>query len=132
MNMGNTGTANLNNTPAQKTTGVATLFLMSSLHLADTWLCDSGASSTMSSNRLAFRDLKSDCHAIQLADGKVVYSKGLGSMHILSNCGYVVTIHDALYVPCLATNLFASNKFVKQHCDSISKVTDYPKRKWVN
>jgi hypothetical protein len=69
---------------------------------------------------------------IHLADGKVVYSEGLGSILFLSNCGYTITIHDALYVPHLAANLFASNKFAKQHRDSMSEVTDYPQRKWLN
>jgi hypothetical protein len=124
--------ASTTNAPAQETAGVATLFLTSSSYLADSWLCDSGASSTMSSDRSAFRDLKPDCRVIRLADGKVVYSEGLGSICFMSDCGYIVTIHDALYVPRLAANLFASNKFVKWHRDSISKVTDYPRRKWVN
>ena len=127
-----TSTTNAGNTPAQESAGVATLFLTSSSHLADSWLCDSGASSTMSSDRSAFRDLKPDRRAIRLADGKVVYSEGLGSIHFLSACGYIVTIDDALYVPRLAANLFAPNKFAKQHRDSISEVTEYPMRKWVN
>jgi hypothetical protein len=71
----------------------------------------------MSGDRSAFRDLKPDRRAIRLADGKVVYSEGLGSIRFPSDCGYAITIHDALYVPNLAANLFASNKFAKQHRD---------------
>jgi transposase InsO family protein len=119
-------------TATQETAGVATLFLTSTSHLADVWLCDSGASSSMSGDRSAFRDLRLDRRAIRLADGKVVYSEGLGLILFLSDCGYTITIHDALYIPHLAANLFTSNKFAKQHHDSMSEVTDYPQRKWLN
>jgi hypothetical protein len=126
------GTANAHDTAAQETPGVASLFLTSTLHLADDWLCDSGASSTMSGNRSAFRELKPDRRAIRLADGKLVYSAVLGAIRFLSSCGYIITIHDALYVPHLAANLFGSNKFAKRHSGSLSEVIDYPRREWVN
>jgi hypothetical protein len=40
---------------------------------------------------------------------KVVYSEGLRSIRFLSDCGYVITIHDSplySYVPCLTADLF--------------------------
>ena len=129
--------ANANATPApattaQNTAGVATTFLSHELRTADDWLCDSGASSSMSGARSAFSSLKSDRCPIRLADGKVIYSEGLGSIRFVSECGYTITIHDVLFVPLLTVSLFASNKFAKEHRDTHSEVTDYPKRKWVN
>jgi hypothetical protein len=50
----------------------------------------------MSGDRSAFRDLKPDRRAIRLADGKVVYSEGLGSIRFPSDCGYAITSHDAV------------------------------------
>jgi hypothetical protein len=127
-----TSTTNTIGAPTQETAGVATIFLTSSSRLADAWLCDSGASSTMSSDRSAFWDIRPDRHAIHLADGKVVYLEGLGLIRFLSDCGYTIIIHDALFIPHLVANLFASNKFTKRHRDFMSEVTDYPQRKWVN
>jgi len=46
--------------PMKETAGVATLFLSSSSHFPNDWLCDSGASSTMSGTCSAFRNLKPD------------------------------------------------------------------------
>jgi len=117
---------------SQETAGVASAFLSRNSHTADVWLCDSGASSSMSSDCSAFLSLKPDRRPIHLADGKVIYSKGLGSIRFLSDCGYHVTINDVLYVPLLAVNLFASNRFAKDHRDTHSETTEYPKCKWVN
>jgi hypothetical protein len=64
----------------QETAGVATIFLSHGLCAADDWLRDSGASSSMSGARSAFLSLKSDWCLICLADGKVIYSEGLGSI----------------------------------------------------
>ena len=50
--------------PMKETAGVATLFLSSSSHLPNNWLCDSGASSTMSSTCSAFQNLKPNCWPI--------------------------------------------------------------------
>jgi len=118
--------------PMKETAGVATLFLSSSSHLPNDWLCDSGASSTMSGTCSAFQNLKPDHWPIRLADGKVVYSEGSGSISFCSKCGYIMTIHDMLFVPCLLTSLFAANKFARHHRHTLSEITEYPKRKWVN
>ena len=118
--------------PAQETAGVVTAFLSNESCVADNWLCDSGASSSMSSIRSAFSSLKSDRRPIRLADGKVIYSDGLGSIRFLTDCDYVITIHNVLFVPFLAVSLFASNKFAREHCGMHSEVTEYPKRKWIN
>jgi hypothetical protein len=86
----------------------------------------------MSSICLAFQNLKPDCQPIQLADGKVMYSEGLGSISFHSKCSFIISINDALFMPCLPTSLFAANKFARQQCDTLSEITEYPKRKWVN
>jgi hypothetical protein len=44
----------------QETAGVASAFLSRDSHTADVWLCDSGASSSMSSNQSTFLSLKPD------------------------------------------------------------------------
>jgi hypothetical protein len=75
-----TSAMNTIGTPTQETAEVATIFLTSSSCLADAWLCDSGASSTMSSDCSAFWDIRLDRCVIRLADRKVVYSEGLGSI----------------------------------------------------
>jgi len=118
--------------PMKETARVATLFLSSSSHLPNNWLCDSGASSTMRSTCSAFWNLKPDHWPIRLADGKVVYSEGLGSIAFHSKCGYIMTIHDTLFVPCLPTSLFTANKFARHHRHTLSEIMEYPKRKWVN
>jgi hypothetical protein len=41
---------------------------------------------------LAFLDLKLDKHPIHLADGKVIYSSGVGALSFLSACGYSIII----------------------------------------
>ena len=127
--------ANASSTTASTTfdsAGVASSFLSHDSRATNGWLCELGATSTMSSSRSFFVGLKPDRRAIRLADGNVIYSKGLGSIRFLSDCGYYVTIHDVLYVPSLSTNLFASNKFARQHRDVYSEVVDFPLRRWVN
>ena len=127
--------ANANTTSADRThetTGVATLFLSNELRIADVWLCDSGASSSMSGDRSVFRRLTADRRLVRLADGKVIYSKGLGTIDFLSNLSYVVSIHNALFIPSLSVNLFSANKFAKEHRDTHSETTEYPKHRWIN
>ena len=112
--------------------GVASLLLSNESHVTDVWLCDSGASSSMSGDRSAFRSLVPDRRPIRLADGKVIYSKGLGSIHFSSDAGYVIIIENVLFVPRLSVNLFSANKFAKEHSRTHSETVEYPMRKWVN
>ncbi len=116
----------------EESSGVAALFFTGPLNLADTWICDTGASSTMTSQCLAFLTLQGDRRPIHLADGMVVYSEGIGSITFLSTHGYRIIIHDMLYVPHLSTNLFLLNKFAREHCDRYREVLDYPVHCWVN
>jgi hypothetical protein len=71
------------------------------------------------------------------------FCKSMYSMHLTSSghvnplafifkCGYIISINDALFMLCLSTSLFAANKFVRQQCDTLSEIMEYPKRKWVN
>jgi hypothetical protein len=116
----------------QEVVGIATLLLSNESHVTDSWICDSGASCSMSGDHSAFQSLMADRRPIRLADGKVVYSKGLGPVRFLSDCGYTITIDNVLFVPRLSVNLFSTNRFAKEHCDSHSEVMEYPKRKWIN
>jgi len=131
-NTSNNTSDNTNTAGTHETAGVATLLLSNELHAADYWLCDSGASSSMSGDCSVFLSLMADQCPIQLADGKIIYSQGLGPVRFLSNCGYLITIDNVLFVPHLSINLFSVNKFAKEHCNSHSKVTEYPKWKWIN
>jgi transposase InsO family protein len=115
-----------------KRASVATSFLSGETYVTHAWLCDTGASSSMSSDRSAFRHLAPDRRPIHLADGKVIWSRGVGSIHFLSECSYLIAIQNILFVPGLLVNLFAANSFIRTHRDSHREVTDYPKRKWIN
>jgi hypothetical protein len=64
--------------------------------------------------------------------GQVIYSRGLGSIRFLSKCGYYVTIHDILFVPLLTVNLFASNRFARDHHNTHLEMAEYPERRWIN
>jgi len=86
----------------------------------------------MSGDRSVFLSLMADRRPIRLADGKIIYSRGLGPVQFLSNCSYLITIDNVLFVPRLSINLFSANKFAKEHRNSHSEVTGYPKRKWIN
>ena len=67
-----------------------------------------------------------------MANGTVIYSKGVGSIHFLSTCGYLVTINNVLLVPPLAVSLFTSNKFVRECHGTYMEVLDFPICQWVN
>ena len=112
--------------------GVATIFLTSVSGVADQWLCDSGASCSMSGHRQAFYELRGDRRPVRLADGMVVYSEGVGSVRFVSSCGHSVVIHDVLFVPRLTTSLFSANKFAREHRHTHLEVLEYPERKWIN
>jgi transposase InsO family protein len=119
-------------TPGQESAGVASSLLSSRSPRTDHWLVDSGASSSMTSNRSAFLNLKPDRRAIRLADGRVIHSEGVGSIRFLSDCGYIITIHNVLFVPPLAASLFASNRFAREHRDAYSESVEFPLRRWTN
>ena len=80
-----------------KAAGVATSFLCSTSHTD--WLCDSGATSTMSADHSTFLILTPERHVIQIANGNVIYSEGLGPIHFLSSLGFYITINDVLFEP---------------------------------
>lgn len=86
----------------------------------------------MSRDRSAFSSLAYDWRPLRLADGKLVYSEGVGRIHFLSACGFVIAINDVLFVPSLASNLFSPNRFARDHRSTHSEVTEYPVRKWIN
>ena len=119
-------------TPNPESAGVATSFLSSHSPQADHWLVDSGASSHMTSNRSVLSNLRADRRAIRLADGRLIYSKGIGLVRFVSECGYIIIIHDVLFVPSLAASLFASNRFAWEHRDTYFESMEFPLRRWVN
>ena len=116
---------------ATEAAGVATSFLLHVLHTSN-WLCDSGASSSMSRDRSIFLGLRSDRRAIPLANGSVIYSEGLGSICFMSDSNYYIIIHDILFIPPLASGLFASNQFARRHRDDYSEVLEFPVHRWIN
>jgi len=91
---------------ATESAGVATSFLLHTSHTSG-WLCDSGASSCMTGDRSILLELRTDQRAIRLANGSVIHSEGLGSVRFLSDNNFYIIIHDVLFVPSLASGLFA-------------------------
>jgi len=114
-----------------KAAGVATSSLCTILPTAD-WLCDSGATSTMTGNHSVFMSLRSDQQAIRIANGDVIYSEGLGPVCFLSKSGFYMTIKDVLFMPTLALSLFASNHFAHEQCDDYMEILEFPMCRWVN
>ena len=86
----------------------------------------------MTGDQSAFLSLKPDRRPIRLADGRIIHSEGIGSIRFVSDCGYIITIHDVLFVPSLAASLFASNRFAREHRNSYSESMEFPLRRWVN
>lgn len=67
--------------------GVASTSLSTVLRTTDGWICDSGATYCMSSDRSSFSALRPDRRQIRLADGKAIYSRGVSSIRLLSDYG---------------------------------------------
>ena len=82
----------------------------------------------MSADPPAFLSLIPERRAIRIANGKVLHSEGLGPIRFLSNSGFYITINDVLFVPSLASNLFASNRFAREHREDYIKVLEFPLR----
>ena len=79
---------------SQEAAGVATTSLSHDSHNADIWLCDSGTSSSMSNHCSAFSSFRPDQRAIRVADGKVIHSRGGGTVRFLSESSYFIIIHN--------------------------------------
>jgi hypothetical protein len=86
----------------------------------------------MSGLHSVFCGFRVDQHPIQIVNGMVIYSEGVGSMCFLSTYGYHIIIHDVLYVPHLSTSLFSSNKFARENHLTYQEVLEYLRCKWVN
>ena len=110
-------------TPGQESAGVVTSFLSSHSPQTNHWLVDSGASSSMTGDHSAFLDIKPDQHAIRLADGRIIHSKGIGPIRFLSNCGYIIEIDDVLFVPSLTASLkvFLNKEVLQSFVSSLLK-----------
>ena len=123
-----------NDKPAyQEAARVAGASLSHDSHNADVWLYDSRASSSMSNNCSTFSSFRPDQHVIRLVDGKVIHSKGIiGTVQLLSENSYFIIIHDVLFIPLLAINLFAANRFAREHHNNHLEVMEYPTCKWIN
>jgi transposase InsO family protein len=131
-NGGSNGTSAASPAPASQETAGVSAFPSHASGASNDWLCDTGASCSMSRDCSAFFDLRPDRRPIRLADRKVIYSQGVGSIRFLSECGFLVTINNVLLVPLLASDLFSPNRFARDHRATYSEVTEYPKRKWIN
>ena len=117
--------------PAQETARVSTSLPLL-LASANDWLSDTGATCLMSHNCSMFSLLLPDQCPIHLADGKTVFSEGVGTIRFLLSCDYIIEIHEILFVPSLSISLFLLNHFARTHHVMYSEVTDYLICKWVN
>ena len=86
----------------------------------------------MSADCSVFLSLKSEKHAIRIANRSVIYSEGIGVVRFLSSCGFYIVIHGVLFVPSLTASLFASNRFAWEHCEDYMETLEFPLRRWVN
>ena len=59
-----------------------------------------------------------------------MYSRGVGSIRFVSKASYFLLIHNVLFVPGLASNLFASNRFARERRADYTEVL--PLCRWVN
>ena len=50
----------------------------------------------------------------------------------MSDKKYYIVINNVLFVPSLASGLFASNRFARAHRGDYSEILDFPVRRWVN
>ena len=75
------------------------------------WIADTGATSHMTPHRHWFSSYTPHKRAIRLADEKVVYSVGIGSVRFLpcinGRTGRLLEFHDVLHVPSLRSNLLS-------------------------
>src|SRR5258706_233751 len=126
------GTSTTPSTPNHETAGVASISRPLPPPHANHWLVDSGATSSMTNDRAAFATLRPGRRAICMANGTVIHSKGVGSIRFLSDCGYLVTINNVLFIPSLAASLFAPNKFAREQHGTYTEMMDFPLCRWVN
>ena len=75
------------------------------------WIVDTGATSHMTPHRHWFSSYTPHKRAIRLADEKVVYSVGIGSVRFIpcinGRTGRLLEFHDVLHVPSLRSNLLS-------------------------
>ena len=85
--------------------------LQSTEPLSYLWCADSGASSHMSPHRDWFAEYKDHVIPVELADGNIIYSAGIGTVHFKPNLRGVpertVVLHHVLHVPGLSKSLLS-------------------------
>ena len=88
--------------------------------IGDAWLVDSGASSHMTPNKVYFASYKAfdKPEKVHLGDGRVVEAVGVGNVRLKMmfrvSLPKPATMHDVLYVPKLACNLFSVRAATKR------------------
>jgi len=123
---GKTGKSAEQAAPAQEFAGNASLCSPDSLARTDMeWTADSGASAHMTPNRNYLHEYSPYCVPIRLADGNVVYSKGVGVVHFIPDVGgkdaKIVTFTRVLHVPDLDSSLL-SILYLTRHCHYVVSI----------
>jgi hypothetical protein len=95
----------------EETAGIASSFTSLADPNANLWTLDSGASRHMTPRRDWFQSLRADRRSIKVADGRCVYSAGIGIVMLRSTpSGVAFRLYGVLYVPDLNANLVSTNQ----------------------
>jgi Reverse transcriptase (RNA-dependent DNA polymerase)/GAG-pre-integrase domain len=115
-----------------ETAGIASSFTSLTDPHADLWTSDSGASRHMTPRIEWIQSLMPDRRPIKVADGRCVYSAGIGSIVLYPVKAGVPArpfrINDVLYVPDLNANLISTNQLSQSQgfrITTVGKTTKY-------
>ena len=97
----------------EETAGIASSFISLADPLSDLWTADSGASRHMTPRKDWIYNLVPDRRLIKVADGRCIYSAGVGYVELSpipkGVRGPAFRLSDVLYVPDLNANLISTN-----------------------
>ena len=98
----------------EETAGIASLFTSLADPQADHWTLDSGASRHMAPRKEWLHSLRPDRRPIKVADGRYIFSAGIGSVILRPKAptaqGLAFLLEHVLYVPELNANLISANQ----------------------
>jgi hypothetical protein len=101
---------------ARKSTGIETAWRVANQPTTeDTWHIDSCASSHMTYNKALFESINySDRRDVEVGNGTLLASMGIGTVVITLQDGKSVQLQDVLYVPALKCHLISVGKLIQK------------------